>query len=179
MDEPMNRFEQRLESALRDYVERPESSWEPAAVVADVTSRARVAGPPRASWFMPARLATAAVVILAVGLTAVVGMRLVDRSNGPYPEYLSLRGPEDFYPEICDFYEPGHAASPTECRPPIPETAEPSRSVAISTAAWLIEAVPRPIAVSARARLPVRNAWRKSRSSVLRTPSLETATCQA
>ncbi len=39
MDEPMNRFEQRLESALRDYVERPESSWEPAAVVADVTSR--------------------------------------------------------------------------------------------------------------------------------------------
>ena len=78
---------------------------------------------------MPARLATAAVVILAVGLTAVVGMRLVDRSNGPYPEYLSLRGPEDFYPEICDFYEPGHAASPTECRPPIPETAEPSRSV--------------------------------------------------
>ncbi len=204
MDEPMNRFEQRLESALRDYVERPESSWEPAAVVADVTSRARVAGPPRASWFMPARLATAAVVILAVGLTAVVGIRLVDRSssgssasmavvngvdylvglprgmrieareltpyaevesgnslekfadltafslngldplavlvvraapgfsddNGPYPEYLSLRGPEDFYPEICDFYEPGHAGSPTECHPPIPETAEPSHSVA-------------------------------------------------
>ena len=129
MDEPMNRFEQRLESALLEYVERPELSWDPAEVVADVTARARSAKPPRASWFMPARLATAAVVILAVGLTAVVGMRLVDRSNGPYPEYLSLRGPEDFYPEICDFYEPGHAASPTECRPPIPETAEPSRSV--------------------------------------------------
>ena len=152
---------------------------------------------------MPARLATAAVVILAVGLTAVVGIRLVDRSgsgsspamavvngvdylvglargmrieareltpyaevesgnsleqfadltafslngldplavlvvraapglsddNGPYPEYLSLRGPEDFYPEICDFYEPGHAGSPTECRPAIPETPEPSHSV--------------------------------------------------
>jgi len=86
MDEPMNRFEQRLESALLEYVERPELSWDPAEVVADVTARARSAKPPRASWFMPARLATAAVVILAVGLTAAVGIRLVDRSSsGSYP----------------------------------------------------------------------------------------------
>lgn len=93
MDESKNRFEQRLESALRRYVERPELAWEPAEVVADVASRARVAGPPRASWFMPARLATAAVVILAVGLTAVVGMRLVDRSSsGSYPAMAVVNG---------------------------------------------------------------------------------------
>ena len=40
----------------------------------------------------------------------------------------------------------------------------------ISTAAWLIDAVPRPMAVSVRARLPTRRAWRNSRSSVERTP---------
>ena len=40
----------------------------------------------------------------------------------------------------------------------------------ISTAAWLTDAVPRPMAVSVRARLPTRRAWRNSRSSVERTP---------
>lgn len=211
MDEPMTRFERGLESALRRYVNRPELSWEPAEVVADVTARARLSAPPRASWFRPARLATAAVVILAVGLTAVVGIRLVDRSssgsslamavvngvdylvglsrgmriderdltpyaevesgnsleqfadltafslngldplavlvvhaapslsddNGPFGEYLLLRGPGDAYPsgrdpypELCAYYEPGHPSSPTECLPAVPETPEPSRSVA-------------------------------------------------
>ncbi len=203
MNEPMTRSEERLESALRDYVERPGLAWDPTEVVADVTARARVAGPPRSRWSMPVRMATAAVVVLAVGLTAVVGIRLVDRSSsgsspamavvngvdysvglargmridapeltpyglvesgnvlqqfadrtafslngldplavlivhaapglsddgGPYGEYLLLHGPEDAYPEICDFYEPGHPSSPTECRPAIPETPEPRRSV--------------------------------------------------
>lgn len=203
MDEPLTRFEQRLESALRGYVDRPELAWELAEVVADVTARARVSEPPRASWFMPARLATAAVVILAVGLTAVVGVRLADESsggssaalavvngveyrvglgrsmqidagdltpygrvesgnslrrmadrtafsltgidplavlfvrsapgladdNGPYGEYLILWGPNDPYPEICAYVEPGNPASPTGCLPAVPETPEPSRSV--------------------------------------------------
>ena len=39
----------------------------------------------------------------------------------------------------------------------------PSRSTAISTAAWLTDAVPRPIPVSVRARLPTPSAWRNSR----------------
>ena len=57
--------------------------------------------------------------------------------------------------------------------------ATPRRSAAISTAAWLIDAVPRPMAVSVRARLPTRTAWRKSRSSVERTPPSSWATCHA
>ncbi len=203
MDEPMNRFEQRLESALRRYVERPDLAWEPAEVVADVTARARSAKPPRASWFMPARLATAAAVILAVGVTAIVGVGLVDRSsggsspalavvdrveyrvgvgrsmridagdltpygrvettnvpdwivdrtafslagidplavltvrsapgladdNGPFGEFLILWGPNDPYPALCSYVEPGDPASPTECLPAIPETPEPSHSM--------------------------------------------------
>ena len=40
---------------------------------------------------------------------------------------------------------------------------EPSRSDAISTAAWDTDAVPRAMPVSVRARLPVSTAWRKSR----------------
>jgi hypothetical protein len=207
MSEPMTRFERRLESALRDYVERPDLTWAPREVVADVTARARVASPPRSSWFMPARLATAAVVILAVGLIAVVGTQLVDRSsigiypamavvngvdyavgvnrgmridsrdltpyaqvesgnnleqfadltafsldgldplavlvvhaapglsddNGPYGDYLLLHGPEDAYPEICTFYDPGHPSSPTECHPVLPETPAPRRSATATT----------------------------------------------
>ena len=39
----------------------------------------------------------------------------------------------------------------------------PSWSTAISTAAWLTDAVPRPIPVSVRARLPTLSAWRNSR----------------
>ena len=49
---------------------------------------------------------------------------------------------------------------------------EPSRSVAISTAAWLTEAVPRPMAVSVRTRLPTSIAVRNSRlSDALAPPS--------
>ena len=45
-------------------------------------------------------------------------------------------------------------------------------SVIISTAAWLIDAVPRPMPVSVRARLPVASAWRNSRLSVERDAAL-------
>ena len=45
---------------------------------------------------------------------------------------------------------------------------DPSRSSAISTAAWETEAVPRPIPVSDRARLPTSSARRKSRFSAAR-----------
>lgn len=77
MDEPMDRFEQRLGSALREYVERPDAAWEPAEVVADVTARPRAVGRTWPAWSMPVRLVAAVVVILALGLTVVVGPRLV------------------------------------------------------------------------------------------------------
>ncbi len=93
MDEPMTRFERRLESALKDYVECPDLAWEADRVVADVTARARVSAPPRPRWLLPARLATVAVVILAVGLTAVVSVRLVDQSiGGSYPALAVVNG---------------------------------------------------------------------------------------
>ncbi len=82
MHEPMSRFEQRLESALLVYVERPGLDRDPADVVADVTARPQGDRRRRPSWSNPARLAAAAVVILAVGLTAIIGPRLLDRSSG-------------------------------------------------------------------------------------------------
>lgn len=95
MDEPMSRFEQRLESALLHYVEGPGITWDPAEVVADATARPRAAGRRWPSWSNPIRLAAAAVVILAVGLTAVVGPRLLDRSSGAsYPSMAVVNGVE-------------------------------------------------------------------------------------
>ena len=67
MHEPMSRFEQRLESALLVYVERPGLDRDPADVVADVTARPQGDGRRRPSWSNPARLAAAAVVIWRSG----------------------------------------------------------------------------------------------------------------
>jgi len=80
MDEPTTRFEQRLEVALCDYVERPDLAREPSAVVADVTARPRAGSRRSWTWSVPRR-AAAALVILAVGLTAVIGPRILDLSG--------------------------------------------------------------------------------------------------
>ena len=73
-------------------------------------------------------------------------------------------------PAWCSAVATPSPISPAPTTSTLRPASEPSRSATISTAAWLIDAVPRPIAVSRAGPLADASAWRNSRSSVERTP---------
>jgi hypothetical protein len=95
MDEPMTRFEQRLESALKGYAGRPGMAWEPSEVVADVTDRPR--GVVRRWGFRGARALAAAIAALLV--VAVVGVGIIGPrigGEGSSPAMVRVNG-LDYY----------------------------------------------------------------------------------
>lgn len=95
MDEPMTRFEQRLESALRGYADQPGKAWEPAEVVADVTRRRRGEG---RRWVFrgarPLAATVAALLVVAVVGVGIIGPRIGGQAS--YPAMVRVNG-LDYY----------------------------------------------------------------------------------